>query len=412
MGLIFRLAWRNIWRQPRRAGLTLAAIIFSDVILVWMIGLQLGQYDLMIKNTLNTFTGQIQIQQQHYREKSAIRDTVGNADAIAGAIREALHSDGVAIRAFGFALVSSAKRSYGTEIVGVQAAYEPKISRIPNMLSNGQYLQAGDYDQAVIGSVLARNLKLDVGEEITVLGSAKDGSVAAAIFKVKGIVTSNVQELDRHMIQIPLSAFQDTFALHDEAHAIVINAGSLETIPEHEALIKRLLPKLSEQKDLSVLDWEALEPGLKAAIQADFTSAWFMYSILVLIVVFSVLNTFLMSVLERTHEFGVMLSLGLTPARLGAWVIWESGLLALLGLILGLIVGVLFTLYFHIYGFTYPGIEDMAKQFNVSTTLYPALTPYSVALGPSVIFVSTWLSAIYPALRLRKLKPIEAMNAV
>jgi len=412
MGLILRLAWRNIWRHPRRAGLTLAAIVFSDVILVWMIGLQLGQYDLMIKNTLNTFTGQIQIQHANYQSKSALRDTVKDASQVAEKIRQLLKIDGVSVRAQAFALVSSEKRSYGAEIVGVQPRFEPLVSRIPKMMDSGEYLNDQDHDQAVIGSVLARNLKLGIGDEITVLGSAKDGSVAAAIYKVKGIITSNIQELDRHMIQVPLKAFQETFALDDEAHAIVINTGELQTIPSNVKLLQQQLAAFSTQSNLRVLGWEALEPGLKQAIQADFTSGWFMYSILVLIVVFSVLNTFLMSVLERTHEFGVMLSLGLTPGRIGAWVMWESSLLALLGLILGLILGVVFTLYFHIYGFTYPGMEEMAKQFNVSTTLYPDITPFSVLLGPSVIFISTLFAAIYPAFRLRLLKPIEAMNAV
>jgi len=412
MSLVFRLAWRNIWRHPRRAGLTLAAIVFSDIILVWMIGLQLGQYDLMIENTLNTFTGQIQIQQSNYQSKSALRDTVENASDIAEKIRRLLNSDHVSVRAQGFALVSSAERSYGCEIIGVQAKFEPLVSRIPNMVEQGNYLDPQDYDQAVVGSVLARNLKLGLGDEFTLLGSGKDGSVAAAIFKVKGIINSNVQELDRHMIQIPLAAFQDIFSLRNEAHTIVINAGDLESIPGHVLQIQQKLSDFTQQRDLRVLGWEALEPGLKQAIKADFTSAWFMYSILILIVVFSVLNTFLMSVLERTREFGVMLSLGLTPGRIGMWVMWESTLLALFGLLLGVIFGVLFTLYFNIYGFTYPGMEEMAKQFNVSATLYPVITPKSVLLGPSVILVSTLIAAIYPAFRLRVLRPIEAMNAV
>ena len=412
MGLIFRLAWRNIWRHPRRAGLTLAAIIFSDLILVFMMGVQLGQYDLMIKNTLNTFTGEIQIQEKDYRAKASIHDSVKNASTIAEKIRQLLHSNGVTVRAQAFALVSSAKRSYGTEIVGIQPDTESQVSRIPKMLVAGKYLNDQDYDQAIIGSVLARNLKLELGDEITVLGAGKDGSVAAAIFKIKGIMTSNIQELDRHMVQIPLTAFQDTFAMGGDAHAIVINAGSLESISANIKKIQQALPELSNQKNLRVIGWETLETGLKQAIQADFTSGWFMYSILVLIVVFSVLNTFLMSVLERTHEFGVMLSLGLTPARLGAWVMWECSVLALLGMLLGLAIGVLFTLYFNINGFTYPGVEEMAKQYQMSTTIYPIITPTTVLLGPCIIFIATLIAAIFPALRLRRLKPIAAMNAV
>lgn len=406
------MAWRNVWRHPRRVGLTLAAIVFSDIILVWMVGLQLGQYDLMIENTLNAFTGQIQVQQQYYLDKPNLRHTIKNAGKLAQNIRQALHSDKVAVRAQAFVLVSSEKRSFGAEITGVQPDYESKVSRLPGLLSKGEYLNTGDRDAAVIGSILAKNLKLGVGDEITLLGSAKDGSVAASIFKIKGIINSKMQELDRSIIQIPLATFQDMFFLGNEANAIVINSGVLENITAELDVLNRQLSTFSPQKDLRVLNWEELEPGLKQAIQSDYASGWFMYSILVLIVVFSVLNTFQMSVLERTHEFGVMLSLGLTPGRIGAWVLWESGLLAFLGMCLGIVLGVLFTLYFAIYGFTYPGIEEMAQQFNMSTTMYPDIRPASVLLGPTVIFVATLVAALYPALRLRRLRPIEAMNAV
>ncbi len=70
-----------------------------------------------------------------------------------------------------------------------------------------------------------------------------------------------------------------------------------------------------------VHDWDALLPGLKQAIQADFVSAWFMYGVLIVLVAFSVLNTQLMSVLERTKEFGIVMSLGVTPGRLGRLVL-------------------------------------------------------------------------------------------
>ena len=158
-------------------------------------------------------------------------------------------------------------------------------------------------------------------------------------------------------------------------------------------------------------DWDALQPGLKQAIKADMSSAFFMYGILVILVAFSVLNTQLMSVLERTHEFGIVMSLGLKPGQLGRLVMLETALLGLLGFVLGAIGGALLTSYFGVNGLSIPGMEEMAANFNLPARVYLEATPLSTVIGPSVVFLFTLLAAAYPALRLYKLHPVEAMRA-
>ncbi|MCP4048925.1 MAG: ABC transporter permease, partial [Gammaproteobacteria bacterium] len=153
-------------------------------------------------------------------------------------------------------------------------------------------------------------------------------------------------------------------------------------------------------------------PGLKQAIQADMTSAWFMYAVLIVLVAFSVLNTQLMSVLERTREFGVIMALGIKPRRLAFLVLLETFLMASLGLLLGVLLGGIVSGYFAFTGFAYPGMDEMAAKFNMSPVMYPAVGPLSLLLGPSVVFVFCLFAAIYPALKLYGLRPVEAMRAV
>ena len=141
-------------------------------------------------------------------------------------------------------------------------------------------------------------------------------------------------------------------------------------------------------------------------------SAWFMYGILIILVAFSVLNTQLMSVLERTREFGTMMALGLKPTRLGALVITETFFMSSLGLILGAILGTAFTYYLSIVGFSYPGMEDMADRFNLDDRIYPTLSLLSIFLGPGIVFICSLLASLYPALRLFFLQPINAMKAI
>ena len=163
--------------------------------------------------------------------------------------------------------------------------------------------------------------------------------------------------------------------------------------------------------DLVVHDWDALLPGLKQAIQADFVSAWFMYGILIILVAFSVLNTQLMSVLERTKEFGIVMSLGVTPGRLGRLVLLETALMGIVGMVLGVLLGGGLVLWLHFNGFTYPGLEEMGGKFNLPGRIYPTVSVLGLLTGPLIVLAASVVASFYPALRLRWMEPVAAMRA-
>ena len=195
----------------------------------------------------------------------------------------------------------------------------------------------------------------------------------------------------------------------DSGHEIALAIDELDAVPD---LIVSLRALIAERDELVALDWETLMPGLKQAIQADMTSAWFMYGVLIILVAFSVLNTQLMSVLERTREFGVIMSLGIKPRRLALLVLLETFMMAALGLLIGVLLGALVSGYFSVAGFAYPGMDELGAKFNMPSVVYTAVDPLSIMLGPSVVFIFCLLAAIYPALKLYGLKPVEAMRAV
>jgi putative ABC transport system permease protein len=409
MTITLRLAWRNLWRHKRRTWLTASAIAFSAALLVFMITLQLGSYDMIVDTTLRVYTGEMQVQRQGYLSKPQIRTSVPQARRLAQELRRATGFDTVAARAQGFALASSGSRSYGVPVIGVEPEFESGVSTVPRLVKAGRYLGRGAAPEAVIGQALARNLKMKVGDELTLLGSARDGSVAATVLPVVGIFESGNPELDRHLIQIPLETFQDVFGMGDEAHTIVVNGAGLDRIGETRARVQAALPSGS---GLVVLDWQELLPGIQQLIQTDMVQNWVTYIALILIVTLSIMNTFLMSVLERTREFGVMLALGVRPVGIGALVMMESALLTLLGLAIGIAVGGGIAVYLHYEGFTFPGMNEIYAQFGLPGEIHSKISFVSVLLGPAVILVFTLLAALYPALRVRKLQPVEAMHAV
>jgi ABC-type lipoprotein release transport system permease subunit len=406
MDIVLRLAWRNLWRHARRTWLTIGAMVFSNTLLVFMISFQFSMYGLMIDNTLQIFSGHMQVQAPGYKDDQKMRQVVPAVQPLAQQLRNELDSDRIAARGWAFGLASSEERSYGIGIYGVEPDFEPGVSNIPGLITDGRYLGRNDAMEIIIGKVLSRNLRVGVGDELTLLGSGLDGSFAAAIVTVVGIFESGVKDIDRNIAEMPLGSFQDVFYMDGAGHQVVILAPTLDEVPQLQSEVAAGLPD-----ELVVHDWNALQPGLKQAIQADMSSAFFMYGILVILVAFSVLNTQLMSVLERTHEFGVVMSLGMKPGRLGRLVMLETALMGFLGLLLGAVAGALFTYWFTVNGLSYPGMEEMAANFNLPGRVYPEVSLLRTLFGPAIVFLFTLLAAAYPAWRLHRLHPVAAMRA-
>ena len=404
MGITLRLAWRNLWRQPRRTWLTVGAMVFSNVLLVFMISLQFSMYDLMINNSLRAFSGHMQVQAPGYLDDQSMRQTVADIVPLADRLRGEFPDASIAARASAFVLASSEERTYGIAVYGVEPAFEASASSIPGLVAEGRFVAAGD--EVVIGTVLARNLRVAIGDELTVLGSGLDGSFAAAVLTIVGIFDSGIPDLDRSIAEIPLATFQEVFFMRGGGHHIVVNAPTIEAVPGYAQRIRAALPP-----DLELHDWEALQPGLKQAITADMSSSFFIYGVLVVLVAFSVLNTGLMSVLERTREFGILMALGIAPGRLGRLVLLETALMGSIGIALGALLGGVITGYFSVNGFVMPGMEEMAVRFNLPARLYPGISAATLFVGPLIVFGVSVIATLYPAIRLNRLHPIEAMRA-
>lgn len=407
MSITWRLAWRNLWRHRRRTWLTVGAMVFCNVLLIFLISVQLGSYQMMIDNSLGAFSGHLQLQHEGFDEDQRIRQSVPAVAQRAQQVQDLLGEEAVAARGIAYALASSEERSFGIQITGVQPEREPRVSTLPGLLREGRYLSGAD-GEIVVGALLARNLRVAPGDEITILGSGRDGSFAAAIATVVGIVDSGIPDLDRALAQVSLSWFQGVFSMGDHGHSVVVRLPGLEQVPLAVTALQALT---SQHPDLVVLDWDQLQPGLQQAIRSDMASAWVMYAVLILLVAFSVLNTQLMSVLERTREFGVMLALGVSPGRLARLVGLETALLGAMGLGLGVLLGALLAFYLQQVGFTFPGMAEMNARFNLPERMYPPVTLASLLWGPSTVFLGALLAAVYPALRLFGLQPVTAMRA-
>jgi putative ABC transport system permease protein len=407
-----KMAWRNIWRNPRRTILTVCAITFATVLLVFMLSFQFGSYETMINTSVKISTGHLQVQAEKYHEKKNIRFVISDPRTIAEIVDQIPEVAAYSFRAQAFALISSRDRTYGVMVTGIEPQKEAHVSRIKKLVHKGNFLSADDVNQALLGKLLAKNLRVTIGDELTLLGQGRDGSIGATVVRVKGIFSSGIDEFDRSAMQIPLATFQDTFSMGDAVHEVVIIGKSLSDVPRIKARLRTALSTVHKDKSLRTLDWQELMPGLRQAIEMDLVSGLIFYGLLIIVVAFSILNTFLMAIFERTKEFGVMMAMGTTPRRLTKILLTESMAMTVIGIITGIGVGIGLTYYFQIHGIDFSGGSELLSQFGITGRMYPKLSLLSVSIGPFMVLFFTFLAALYPALKIRRLRPVEAMTAI
>ena len=412
MSIETKMAWRNIWRNPRRTILTVCAITFATVLLVFMLSFQFGSYETMINTSVKISTGHLQVQAEKYQEKKSIRFVIPDPRAIAAIVDQIPEVAAYTFRGQAFALISSKDRTYGVVVTGIDPQKEATVSRIKKLVQAGNYLTADDVNQALVGNLLAKNLRVSIGDELTLLGQGRDGSIGATVLQVKGIFRSGIDEFDRSAMQIPLSTFQDIFSMEGAVHEVVIIGKSLSDVSRIKAQLKAALAVLNNGKALKILDWQELMPGLRQAIEMDLVSGLIFYGLLIIVVAFSILNTFLMAIFERTKEFGVMMAVGTTPRRLTKILLIESMSMTLIGIITGICIGIGITYYFQIHGIDFSGGSELLSQFGITGRMYPKLSLLSVSIGPFMVLFFTLFAALYPALKVRRLRPVEAMAAI
>jgi len=403
--MLAALAWRNIWRHPQRTALSLASIALAGAITVFLLALQLGSYATMKESVLHLIDGFAQVQPQGFGDDPDLHKVIAHPDALMARLEKIPGVTAVTPRAMTYAIFSNGPGSYGAAVYGVDPRREPAVSALAATVVRGRYLKAGDGAAAVIGAGLARNLGLSVGGKLTMLGAARDGTVAADMLTVVGIFSSGAPAIDRQAVEIPLARFQADYALDGSVNLIAVSG-------RHLGDIDAALPALrAAAGSLAVRSWSQLEPGMADAILLDMSFSSLLYVSLIAIVVFIILNTLLMSVLERTREFGMLLAVGMRPAEIGKMVWLELLFLAGSGAALGSLLGAGVTAWFEKQGIGFAGAEALFAQWHMPATLYPDLTVLSALAGPLAIALGIAAAGLVPYVRVRRLKPVAAMRA-
>lgn len=402
---IVAIAWRNLWRNRRRTWLSAGGIGFAVWMLVLSLSMQDGSFEIMIDNGSRLLLGHVQIQHPDYGDDPRVEHTISASSTEVAALRALPGVIAVAPRLQAFALISSGERSFGAQVLGIDPAVEAGWSSLPKMISSGRYLSGPG--EVVIGAILARNIGVGVGDEVVMMGTAAQGGVAAAVAEVVGLFETGQSELDRGIVQLSIEDFRAGWEIAEgEVHTLLLIAGS---VADSEVLARQL----QGQVDGAVLDWRELMPEAEQTIEMKAIGAYFFFALIACIVTFSVVNTFMMTIFERTREFGMLLALGMKPQAVMLQLQLEALWLSLLGISTGLLLAAIVILPLMNVGMPLPeDAGEMLKRYNMPDRMYPVFSTTAAWVAALIMLVGAQLAALIPGLRILKLRPVEALRAL
>lgn len=406
-GLFVRVAWRNLWRRRLRTWLSAGGLAFAIFLVSATVSLQGGSYRGWVDTATGLATGHFQVQHPEYFDDPAVRHVLAGGAALLrelGAVDGVL---GVAPRAEAFVLVAAGERTFGALALGVDPAREAAMFDLPRRIVAGEFLPRED--SAFIGTALAANLGVGLGAEIAGLGSTAEGSVAALVLTVDGIFETGQAELDRSMMLAPLAAVQVAFELGDGVHRLAVNAADAGRIDALQPALAGAVPPSAR-----LLSWRELLPEIEQGIRLDRISAQMIYWLLMLVVTMSVVNAFAMTVFERTREFGMLLAVGMQPNAIVAMLLVEAACVWALGAALGLALALAVLVPLGVVGIPtamgVEGMDEMATRLMMPDRLYPLVGLDAMTMAPLVMLAGTLLAALIPALRVRRMRPVDALR--
>ena len=405
LALVVVIAWRNLWRSKRRTWLMAGAIGFSIWLLTFGSAANYGTFNAMIRSATDLLLGHVQIQHEAFVESEQFRHRVQDATGVVRRIEGLPGVQAAAARAQAGALISVGESSLAGLVMGVDSKREPLLSTLPDRIVEGRYLQASD--EVILGSGVARRLGLEIGDEVVLLGSGAQGGVAAMAQRLVGIFETRIAELDRSLVQVPLASLQLAFELGDDAHAIIVATDNVQNADALAADLSAHIPS-----PLMARSWNQVDPQIQQMLDLKIGGLGMFFGLCVLMVSFSVLNSVLMSVFERTREFGVMTALGIQRSALFSMLQLEGFMCSLLGCVLAAAaLGAIF-LAIGDTGIPLPeDVGDMFQEVGFGARLLIEFDLGTFLLGAGVMLIATQTAATIASIRLRGFSPIAALRA-
>jgi len=402
--LITKIGWRSIWRNKRRTLISLFSIIIGTGIPIFFVCIAWGFYAGLIDDVARLMSGHITYEHVEYRNSPSndlwvddiqkINKTLNN-NAEVLSTKQIVNLQGVA---------HTAKGSVGISLMGIEPEKEITISFLPETVIEGNYLSKEDGRWVVVGDQLAENLNISVGKKFVFTTSDIKGDLVEELFRVKGIFKTGSKEIDGHFVQSDIEIARKIAGLGSDA---VSQLGIIVKNPDtHENFLQDLQKSLAKKNGV-FLSWQKIMPDVATTIRMDRTAISSFMIMLVVIVLFTMFSTILMSTLERKREFASLLAIGTQQKELKIQIFIETIFFGLIACPLGALLGIGFAKW--VEGYDMMNVvggksEDMSVGgFGMDTIITPLFS------APLILQISIFF---FLALQLLSILPIYLISRI
>ncbi len=404
--MLFKIAWRNLWRNRRRTLITSASVFLAVLLAISMRSIQEGVFSNMVDNMTGFYTGYAQIHAKGYWDEPSLDNTFETTPENLNSILQTPNVKAAVPRLESFALVATDSLSQGAQVLGIDPEGENSVTRLSEKVTSGTYLRDGD--QAVmIGKDLAKKLGVGVNDTLVLLGQGYQGYSAAGKYPIQAILTFGIEQMNKGIVYLPMAAAQELYVCDGRATSYVL---SFDNKDKYTGTLETLKTTLGDS--FEVMSYEELMPEVVQFMEADRGASVLTLGILYLIIGFGIFGTVVMMTLERQHEFGVLVAIGMKKGRLSLLIAIESFLVAMLGVVIGYAIAFPLVLYFQANPI--PLGEEMAvayATYGLEATIPMKFMPSIFLTQSLIVFVLVMTVVVYPWWRISHLQPVAAMRS-
>lgn len=403
--MILKLIWRNLWRNSRRTLITMASIAFAVLFAVLMKSFQDGVFNNLIKNVVGYYSGYVQIHQKGYWDEQVLDNCFALEDILTNKLHQNSQINVIVPRLETFVLISKENTSKGCMLVGTDAVKENNLTQLKRKLIKGSYFNNKE-DVVIIAEGLAKRINAKVNDTIVLFGQGFHGAMAAGKFKVKGIVHLASPAMNDAFVYLPLLAAQ--YYLNAENRLTSISLG-IDNPENGNTIVNDLKTTIGQKYE--VMAWQEMMPEIANHIRADGFSFYVFSGILYLIIGFGLFGTLLMMTVERTHEFGMLIAIGMKKSKLKIILLGETLMITLLGVVLGMLLSLPSVFYLQEKPIRFSGeIAKAYEQFGFEA-IFPAEFNLAIFFNQSLIILCmALLIGLYPLWFVNSLNPVNAMK--
>ena len=406
--MIFKIAWRNIYRNKKRSLITITSVFAALLLIILMRALQFGFYDKLIETVVESYAGYVEIHADGFWDNQSLDNSMQVDQQLLDDIQSVEGVENIVQRLQTFSLISVGEKTKGGVINGINLSEEQKITDWNKKMVSGSFDLSDN--EIIIAKGIAEFFDISENDTLILYGQGYRGMMAAGKYPVKGIIDLKNPDLNKIGLFMTMESVRNYVSSDEISTHIIIGK---EKYYDEGKIVEDLGLILSD--DYEVMTWKETLPEIEQTITADSAGGLIMAFILYVIVVFGMFGTVLMMTEERKYEFGVLISIGMSRIRLFGIILVETIILSMAGVVLAVMVTYPISIYYNIYPIDMAilmgdGADQMIEEMGFSPMI-PMSISWDIPLSHSlVIFIFSLLISIYPAIKISKLNPVKSMK--